>query len=190
MDWPQSVYYAWVVYGAVSFQVSLYWIQRFYMQNWYGMANDYKSGNPTMFTNFGMAETINRLVLICMWSVTAFFWVLSCVNTEWLFWWFSVWARFLHYIDVARLLIVTGFKTAGVLMDTKQDYLVDNGTDLDTGYTQDVSMVQAMSGTDWYMESFGLTVSFSLYGDLLGVSEWARREQAKCIKNGICQSTE
>jgi len=61
---------------------------------------------------------------------------------------------------------------------------------LDTGYATPVSMVQSLSGTDWYMESFGLTVSFSLYGDLLGTSSWARREQAKCIKSGICKTTE
>jgi len=24
--WPQSVYYAWVMYGAISFQASVYWI--------------------------------------------------------------------------------------------------------------------------------------------------------------------
>ena len=51
-------------------------------------------------------------------------------------------------------------------------------------------MSQSLSGTDWYMESFGLTVSFSLYGDLLGTSAWARREQAKCVKNGICKPTD
>jgi hypothetical protein len=39
------------------------------------------------------------------------------------------------------------------------------------------------------MESFGLTVSFSLYGDLLGISEWAMREQRKCLKTGICQTS-
>lgn len=53
-----------------------------------------------------------------------------------------------------------------------------------------VSMAQALSGTDWYMESFGLTVSYSLYGDLLGTSTWARREQEKCIKSGFCKPTE
>lgn len=47
-------------------------------------------------------------------------------------------------------------------------------------------MMQKLSGTDWYMESFGLTVSFSLYGDLLGISEWARKDQAKCVKTGLC----
>jgi len=51
-------------------------------------------------------------------------------------------------------------------------------------------MAQALSGTDWYMESFGLTVSYSLYGDLLGTSTWARREQEKCIKSGFCKPTE
>ena len=50
-------------------------------------------------------------------------------------------------------------------------------------------MQQQLSGTDWYMESFSLTVSFSLYGDLLGISEWAWREQAKCVKSGICQTS-
>lgn len=50
-------------------------------------------------------------------------------------------------------------------------------------------MSQQLTGTDWYMESFSLTVSFSLYGDLLGISEWAWREQAKCVKSGICNTS-
>jgi hypothetical protein len=132
-DWTQPVYYAWVLYGAVSFQVALYWIQRFYMQNWYGMASEYKSGNPTGFSNFGLGETINRLVLICMWSVTAFFWVLSNFQSEGMYWWFTVWARFMHYIDVLRLLVVTIIKTVGVFSDTKLDYQTDDGTNLDVG---------------------------------------------------------
>merc|ERR1712166_1068974 len=75
MDWPQHVYYAWALYGAVSFQLSLFWMQRFYMQNWYGLPADYLSLKPTLWTYFGMGETINRLVLICMWSLSALFWV-------------------------------------------------------------------------------------------------------------------
>jgi len=43
-----------------------------------------------------------------------------------------------------------------------------------------------MSATDWYMEAFGLMVSFSLYGDLLGISKWASEEEANCLKSGIC----
>jgi hypothetical protein len=189
-DWTQPVYYAWVLYGAVSFSVSLYWIQRFYMQNWYGMVSEYSSGNPTGFTNFGLGETINRLVLICMWSTTAFFWVLSNFQTEGMYWWFTVWARFMHYVDVLRLLIVLVFKTIGVFSDTKVDYQTDDGTNLDVGQMSNVSMAQALSGTDWYMESFGLTVSYSLYGDLLGISKWAKREQEKCIKSGFCKTSE
>lgn len=118
-DWSQPVYYAWVLYGAVSFQCALYWIQRFYMQNWYGLTSEYRSANPTGYTNFGLGETINRLILICMWSLTAFFWVLSNVQAEWMYWWFTVWARFLHYVDVIRLMVVLIFKTIGVFSDTK-----------------------------------------------------------------------
>lgn len=119
MDWPQSVYYAWVLYGAVSYQVGLYWIQRFYMQNWYGLASDYQSGNPTGYTNFGLGETINRLVLLVMWSVTAFFWTMSCIQQEWMFWFFTIWAKIIHFVDVLRLLTITVFKTIGVFTDTK-----------------------------------------------------------------------
>jgi hypothetical protein len=36
-----------------------------------------------------------------------------------------------------------------------------------------------LTATDWYNEAFGLTVSFSLYGDLLGISQWARDELEK-----------
>ena len=134
MDWPQSVYYAWVLYGAVSFQLGLYWIQKFYMNNWYGLATDYKSGNPTGFTNYGLGETINRLVLLCMWSVTALFWVLTNVQAEGMYWFFTIWARFLHFVDVLRLITVTVFKTIGVFTDAKTDYWIDDGTNLSTGF--------------------------------------------------------
>lgn len=76
-------------------------------------------------------------------------------------------------IDVLRMIVVLCLKTIGVFDDVKTDYLTDDGTNLDSTYGANVSMSQEISGTDWYMESFGLTVSFSLYGDLLGISEWA-----------------
>jgi len=39
------------------------------------------------------------------------------------------------------------------------------------------------------MEEFGLIVSFSLYGDLLGISEWAWATQKDCVKSGVCNSS-
>jgi len=36
-----------------------------------------------------------------------------------------------------------------------------------------------MTSNDWYMESLGMTVSFSLFGDLMGISKWAEEEAAK-----------
>ena len=50
-DWPQTVYYAWVLYGAVSFQVGLYWMQRYYFDKlgvehsrWLPLAGDLLCG--------------------------------------------------------------------------------------------------------------------------------------------------
>jgi hypothetical protein len=94
-------------------------MQRFYMQNWYGANDEYRSGNPTGFTNFGLGETINRLTLICMWALTAFCWTLSNIQQEAFFWFFTIWARILHYIDIFRLLTVTTFKIVGFFTDTK-----------------------------------------------------------------------
>lgn len=176
MDWPQSVYYAWVMYGAVAYQVGLYWIQRYYMENWYAVASEYKSGNPGAYTNWGLGETINRLALLGMWALTAFFWTLSNIKMEWFYWFFTIWAKILHFVDLARLLTVLVFKTVAMFRDTREDYLIVDGTNMDTGNTTKVSIAQQLVGTDWYMESFSLTVSFSLYGDLLGISEWARRD--------------
>jgi len=87
---------------------------------------------------------------------------------------------------MGRVVAITVLKTMGVFYDKKTDYLVDNGTDMNTGYTSDVSMAQELSRNDWNMETFGLTVSFSLYGDLSGISDWALNEQAKCIYMGNC----
>lgn len=121
-----------------------------------------------------------------MWSLSAVFWLLTLFKAEELYWFFTFWSKILHFIDVLRILFSLCMKTIGIFDDVKTDYLVDDGTNLDTGFSSNVSMAQELSGTDWYMEAFGLTVSFSLYGDLLGISAWAWKEQAKCIKSGIC----
>jgi len=63
---------------------------------------------------------------------------------------------------------------------------MDDGANLDSGYATDVSMPQQLSGTDWYMESLGLTVSFSLYADLLKTSAWATQAQQNCLTDGVC----
>jgi len=49
--------------------------------------------------------------------------------------------------------------------------LIEDGLALDDGAVYAVTMQQSTDGTDWYMESFGLTVSFSLFGDLLGIAK-------------------
>merc|ERR1712051_1121934 len=108
---------------------------------------------------------------------------------EWFYWLFTIWAKILHYTDVVRVLTVTVFKVIGFFQDSMTDYLIDDGLKLKDGNTKAVSMSQTLTGTDWYMESFGLTVSFSLYGDLLGISEWATKDQEACIKNGLCQES-
>jgi len=157
------------------------------MENWYGYSDNYISRKPTMYTYFGMGETINRGILITMWTASVVFWLLTLIQVEELYWFFTIWARILNAIDVLRLLLVILFKIIGMFDDVKSDYYTDDGTNLDAGYATNVSMAQSISGTDWYMEAFGLTVSFSLYGDLLGISDWAMQAQEHCLKNGVCK---
>jgi len=38
---------------------------------------------------------------------------------------------------------------------------------------KDVTLQQKLSANDYYMEALSLAVSFSLYGDLLGITKWA-----------------
>jgi len=146
------------------------------------------SNKPTLNSYYGMGETINRLILLIMWTLSAFFWLVTNINEEWMYWFFTIWARVLHFVDMARFLTVSVMKTIGIFEDTKQDYLIDNGLSLQTGYSTNVSMLQELSGTDWYMETFGLSCSFALYGDLLGTSDWAWREQDLCLKQGLCDT--
>jgi hypothetical protein len=40
-NWPQNVYYAWVLYGAAAFMNSFYWMQRYYFENDYALAAEY-----------------------------------------------------------------------------------------------------------------------------------------------------
>lgn len=114
-----------------------------------------------------------------MWTLTAVFWTISNSDSQWFYWFFENWARALHYVDVIRLIIVGITKTIGIATDRKTDYGITDGYDMDVGDTTLVSMSQRLTATDWYNEAFGLTVSFSLYGDLLGISQWARDELEK-----------
>jgi len=45
-----------------------------------------------------------------------------------------------------------------------------------------VSEMQQLSSNDYYMEALSLSVSFSLYGDLLGISKWAKETIKKDLK--------
>jgi hypothetical protein len=170
-DWPQNVYYAWVLYGAASYTCAIYWIQKYYFNNWYGDAAEYLSAKPSTFTLFGMGEEINRLMLILMWGLTAIFWSVTFMQNDGLYMFFVMWARILHYADITRIIVSTVFKVLGMAMDTQEDYMIEDGLAMDDGAIYLVSMEQQLSGTDWYMESFGLTVSFSLFGDLLGITK-------------------
>lgn len=83
---------------------------------------------------------------------------------------------------------MTTLKTLAFFADKKEDYLIEDGMELKAGNTVKASMIQSLTGTDWYMESFGLTVSFSLYGDLLGISKWAMDNLKDCKKDGTCMT--
>lgn len=176
--WSQNVYYAWVLYGAASYMCAIYWIQRYYFENWYALPAEYLSEKPTTFTMFGIGEEINRVWLMSVWGLTAFLWTVSLMRMDGIFFFFVIWARILHYLDVARLITVQTFKFIGMAMDTKEDYQIESGLDLDEGAENPVSIMQSLSGTDWYMESFGLTVSFSLYGDLIGIAKSTDKDAA------------
>jgi len=89
------------------------------MQNWWGIPGDYLSKRPTYFTWFGLAETINRITLIVMWTVSTIFWLLTNVQAEGMYWFFTVWVKILNVIDVLRLILTLLLKTVGVFDDTK-----------------------------------------------------------------------
>merc|ERR1712166_512662 len=99
------------------------------MKNWYGEADEFKSKLPFTYTIYGIAETINRITLIVMWTLTAVFWMLSSAWDGFAFF-FTIWARILHYTDVIRLLVVTIIKFVSFFTDTKQNYVVTDGTNM------------------------------------------------------------
>lgn len=92
------------------------------------------------FTYFGFAETINRVSLIVLWTITAVFWTLSMSENEWLYWFFTIWARTLHYLDVIRVMVVILTKSIGFFADKSKDYKIADGTSLSSGDTELVSM--------------------------------------------------
>merc|ERR1712166_75304 len=104
------------------------------MKNWYGEADEFKSKLPFTYTIYGIAETINRITLIVMWTLTAVFWMLSSAWDGFAFF-FTIWARILHYTDVIRLLTVTIIKIISFFIDKKTDYFIDDGTSLTSGAT-------------------------------------------------------
>jgi len=64
---------------------------------------------------FGMGEEINRLMLILMWSLTAIFWSVTFMQNDGLYMFFVMWARMLHYGDIARIIVSTVFKILGMM---------------------------------------------------------------------------
>lgn len=124
-----------------------------------------------------MAETINRVVHIITWTLSSVAWFLTMVSWEGFTFFFTVWARVIHFIDLIRLVFVVIMKAVAFVNDDKQDYLIQDGTALAAGDTVvflKVSEMQQLSSNDYYMEALSLSVSFSLYGDLLGISKWAK----------------
>ena len=131
------MYYAWVLYGATAFQVGFYHLQRYYFSNWYtdttytygsNGKGEYKSTKPNLYTYFGMAETVNRVASLIMWTITCVGWMLTLISYEGFTWFFTHWARVLHYFDMIRLLVVTVMKMVGFFIDVKTDYGIDDGT--------------------------------------------------------------
>jgi hypothetical protein len=88
----------------------------------------------------GLAETINRITLICMWTLTAVFWTISNSHSQWFYWFFEKWAMILHYIDPIRMIVVSITKMIGLFKDKKADYAVSDGYTMDSGDTVLVSM--------------------------------------------------
>jgi hypothetical protein len=84
------------------------------------------------YTVYGIAETVNRITLIVMWTLTAVLWMLTAVWEGFAFF-FTIWARVLHYTDVIRLLVVTIMKIVSFFIDKKTDYYIDDGANLTNG---------------------------------------------------------
>jgi len=64
-----------------------------------------------------MGESLNRLILIGGWSFTAIAWSISLFQNNGIYMFFVMWARILHYIDIARIVITTIFKIIGMAQD-------------------------------------------------------------------------
>ena len=139
-NWPQNVYYAWVLYGAAAFMNSFYWMQRYYFENDYALAAEYQSGKPSTFTIFGLAETINRIVLTIEWSLTAIAWCLTFLKIDGLYYFFVLWAQILHFIDIIRVIAVNVMKIIGMFTDSQEDYEIEDGLSMDDGAVIAVSM--------------------------------------------------
>jgi len=75
-----------------------------------------------------------------MWSITAAAWTISNLDSQWFYFFFTIWARVLHYLDVIRLIVVITAKTVGMFTDRKTDYAIADGYSLDAGDVTLVSM--------------------------------------------------
>ena len=67
-------------------------------------------------------------------------------------------------------LTMTIMKIVGMFTDKSTDYYVALGNNL-YSYRY-INTEQKLTANDYYMDVLGLTVTFALYGDLLGIQKW------------------
>lgn len=75
-----------------------------------------------------------------MWTITATIWMISNSDSQAIYFFFTTWARILHYLDVIRIIVVIITKTIGMFTDRKTDYAISDGYGMDAGDTNLVSM--------------------------------------------------
>jgi len=116
---------------------------------------------------WGLAETINAIVLLLQWVPTALAFILTCTNDESLIYFLVFWVGIMHYVDAIRFVVTSAMKVVSFWADSTTTTYSYSG--LEKNYK--VSKPHSLQYWDFAMEWMGFMASFSLYMDLHTIIE-------------------
>lgn len=172
-NWDERQNAAWLMFGATSVTLAMYWLQYYYYHFWFVTAGEYAASTSdrlrsNTYSMWGLSENINAYGMMFQWVPTALFWVLTgATNDDDVIWFFVIWCGIMHYVDVVRFVLVNVVKVVAFFYDSET--MVNSYSGLEQTYK--VSKDHQLQYWDFAMEWFGFLVSYTLYLDLHTIVE-------------------
>ena len=119
--WSEKQGVAWGIYGITAMVNTLYWLNVVYYKYWMYDGQMYDAA-VNSYTKWGLAATINIVMLLVQWKVTACLWLASTMNNEYAVYFLVKWSSLSHYLQALRFSVVSILKIIGLVTDHNTDY--------------------------------------------------------------------